>query len=70
MAVNPKSIHNLKKPDYKFGEPKLQRSVMVTSSGWAEFKKLAASLDLSISDLIEKIARQQIELPLETKDKK
>lgn len=63
---NPRSQDNLQPRETMYGEPKKRREIMVTAAGWDGFKSLAASMDLSASELVERLGRGIV--PLETTD--
>jgi len=63
MAVNPKSLNNLKSDGRPpaFSEPKKKRELTVTQTGWAGAKAIAKQLGCSgVSELLEKIGRGEI----------
>jgi hypothetical protein len=59
---NPRSAENLNRegrpPDYP--EPKEDHKVTVTQTGWSGVRKLAKSLDMSVSSFLEKLGRGQL----------
>jgi hypothetical protein len=59
---HPHSQDNLQPRETMYGEAKKRREVMVTATGWDGFKALAASMDLSASELVERLGRGTIPL--------
>ncbi|WP_190707523.1 hypothetical protein [Nodosilinea sp. FACHB-141] len=45
-----------------YGEAKKRRQLMATDEGWDGFKALATSMDLSASELVERLGRGTIPL--------
>ena len=65
MAVNPKSLLNLKPGERqpRYEEPKKQRTVSVTDVGWHQLKAIADSdLGLSVSEMMEQLGRGNYKL--------
>ena len=62
-VMNSKSLANLRPRQTTYSEAKKSRDVTVTQPGWDGFKSLAASLDLSASELIERLGRGFMVLP-------
>ena len=59
---HPNSIANLVhdgRPQ-NWGEPKKKRNISITETGWTGMKEVAQSLGLSISELIERIGRDDL----------
>lgn len=63
---HPHSQGNLQPRETMYGEAKKRREVMVTAGGWDGFKALAASMDLSASELVERLGRGTIPLERST----
>jgi hypothetical protein len=59
---NPASLENLQPREPMYGEVKKRREIMVTATGWDGLKALAASMDLSVSELAERLGRGTIPL--------
>lgn len=59
---HPHSQDNLQPREPMYGEAKKRREVMVTPTGWDGFKALAASMELSASELVERLGRGTIPL--------
>jgi len=59
---HPHSQDNLQPREPIYGEAKKRREVMVTPAGWDGFKALATSMDLSASELVERLGRGTIPL--------
>lgn len=64
MAVHPKSLLNLKPgSDTSYKEPKRQRSITVTDTGWLAIKEKARQeLGLSVSEVVELLGRGKFKL--------
>ena len=69
MAVNPKSLANLEKGRLlksskpRYDEAKKRRHLTVTETGWKAIKEKAEKeLGLSVSEMLERIARGEYEL--------
>ncbi|UFP93238.1 hypothetical protein [Gloeobacter morelensis] len=58
-GVSPDSLRNLRPRSRFYGEPKKTREVSVTETGWRGVRALAASLDLSVSELLERLGRDR-----------
>ena len=60
---NPKSLKNLKPRSAHYDEPKRDRRLTVTESGWLGCKDVAASLGLSgVSEILEKLGRSELKI--------
>ena len=60
MAVNPKSLLNLKPGERKprYSEAKKKRNLSVTDTGWEKAKEsIKEELGISVSELLEQIGR-------------
>ncbi|MBW4486015.1 MAG: hypothetical protein KME14_26120 [Tildeniella torsiva UHER 1998/13D] len=57
---HPHSQGNLQPRETMYGEAKKRREIMATATGWDGFKALAASMDLSASELVERLGRGAI----------
>jgi hypothetical protein len=59
---NPKSRQNLTRDGrpMDYNEPKRDRRLTVTETGWTGAKRLIGSMDMSVSDFLEKLGRGQI----------
>ena len=57
---HPHSQGNLQPRETIYGEAKKRREVMVTAAGWDGFKALATKMELSASELVERLGRGTI----------
>ena len=63
MAVNPKSLANLQfGSNTSYSEPKKQRSITVTETGWLAVKERAGEVGVSVSEMVELIGRGKFKL--------
>lgn len=61
---HPNSLANLKhegRPPIT-GERKRNRTITVTDTGWQNAQSIASSLGMSISELVEKLGREEIKI--------
>ena len=54
---HPHSQGNLQPRETMYGEAKKRRQLLATDQGWEGFKALATSMDLSASELVERLGR-------------
>ena len=59
---HPHSQGNLQPRETMYGEAKKRRQLLATDQGWEGFKALATSMDLSASELVERLGRGTIPL--------
>jgi hypothetical protein len=61
---NPRSLENLihEGRPLKVGEPKRSRHVTVSDTGWRRIRELASEFGCNVSELLEKIGRDQLSI--------
>ena len=59
---NPISLKNLTRDGRpsEYDEPKKDRRLTITETGWSGVRKLIGSMDMSVSEFLEKLGRGQI----------
>ncbi|MBW4635959.1 MAG: hypothetical protein KME30_29980 [Iphinoe sp. HA4291-MV1] len=61
-GTHPTSLANLSVPQLRYGEPKRQRNISITDTGWQNLKELAQEHEISLADMLERIARKDLKI--------